>query len=172
MVSEITDKIAKLAIVIIHKIPRITTDFRAPVNCKAIRLSQRREQQQNDHEFLSISSPFFIDTEPRLRIYSDIRRGLSCRESLNSRHADDESFIPEEVKGGGRGDGILAGSLRFAGINSHHTSAWYPVICHNVTPGDGNRYHVFSTRSRLMYPHASIYGILEIVARPRMTRRS
>jgi len=25
--------------------------------------------------------------------------------------------------GGGGGDGILAGSLRFAGINNHHTSA-------------------------------------------------
>jgi len=52
-------------------------DSRTPV----IRLPRRR-QQQDEREFLSISSPFFADSEPRLRIYSGIRRGFSCRESL------------------------------------------------------------------------------------------
>ena len=121
MISEIikfSDKIAKLATVIIYKIPWIAIDFRAPVSCRAIRLLQRATTRQSQDFIYFVS---FFPWHRRLWIYSDIRRGLSYRESLISRYAD-ESSIPAEVKGGGRDDGILAGSLRFAGQQSSYLS--------------------------------------------------
>ena len=122
MISEIikfSDKIAKLATVITYKIPWITIDFRASVSCRAIRLLQRATTRRSQDFIYFVS---FFPWHRCLRIYSDIRRGLSYRESLNSRYADDESSIPAEVKGGGRDDGILAGSLRFAGQQSSYLS--------------------------------------------------
>lgn len=76
-------------------------------------------------EFLSISSLLFFFEPTPSHVYGftpAFVAGFLAASRFNSRHADDELSVPAEVKGGG-GDGILAGSLRFAGINNHHTSA-------------------------------------------------
>lgn len=87
---------------------------------------------------------FVADTEPRLRIYCCIRRGFSCRGSFRRRA---RRANPTRWKAAAMGN-ISELALRFAGINNHHTLALYPVICRDITPGDGNRYQrVFSTRS-------------------------